>query len=127
MPNVPRIYLHLIFEISSLMNLIIFSYFELDFCRLDSSKNQVQNRPKIKFNKLNFSNLIFQNQAQIDRGIKVHTMNLTIIFLFFEIYNVNYKGEVRTLYLSFREKNDFKRICLTQLSLLRGSQIGRAT
>ena len=72
------------------MNLIIFSYFELDFCRLDSSKNQVQNRPKIKFNKLNFSNLIFQNQAQIDRGIKVHTMNLTIIFLFFEIYNVNY-------------------------------------
>ena len=31
----------------------------------------------------------------------------TIIFSSFEIYNVNYKGEVRTQYLGFREKNNF--------------------
>jgi hypothetical protein len=31
----------------------------------------------------------------------------TIIFLSFEIYNVNYKGEVGTWYLRFREKNNF--------------------
>jgi hypothetical protein len=46
------------------------------------------------------------------RDIKVHETTrgprqgahyeLTNIFSFFETYNVNYKGEVRTLYLSFR-------------------------
>jgi hypothetical protein len=31
----------------------------------------------------------------------------TIISLSFEIYNVNYEGEVGTRYLSFREKKNF--------------------
>ena len=43
---------------------------------------------------------------------------LTIISLFFEIYNVNFKGELRTLYLSFREKNNFYFLRLMQLSLV---------
>ncbi len=41
------------------------------------------------------------------RLLKVHNKQSTIYFLFFEIYNVNYKGEVGTRYLGFREKNNF--------------------
>ena len=44
---------------------------------------------------------------------------LTNIFLSFEIYNVNYKGEVRTVYLCFREKSNSESVCLTLLSSLK--------
>ena len=43
---------------------------------------------------------------------------LTNIFLLFEIYNVNYKGEVGTVYLCFRAKSNSDFFCLSQLSLL---------
>ena len=44
---------------------------------------------------------------------------LTNIFLFFEIYNVNYKGEVGTVYLCFRAKSNSDFFCLSELSLPR--------
>ena len=54
--------------------------------------------PMLKFWMLDQSFLTLSQGAQYE---------LTNIFLFFEIYNVNYKGEVRTQYLGFREKSNF--------------------
>ena len=50
---------------------------------------------------------------------KVHIKQSIIIFSFFEIYNVNYKGEVGTVYLCFRSKSNSDFFCLSQLSLPR--------
>ena len=42
-------------------------------------------------------------------------MQIDNYFLSFEIYNVNYKGEVGTRYLGFREKTTFTVLCLTRV------------
>ena len=37
---------------------------------------------------------------------KVHNKQSTIDFLFFEVYNVNYKGELTSLYVGFSKKSN---------------------
>ena len=44
-----------------------------------------------------------QNQSAIH---KVHNKQSIIVFLFFEVYNVNYKGELTSLYVGFSKKSN---------------------
>ena len=37
---------------------------------------------------------------------KVHNKQSIIVFLFFEVYNVNYKGELTSLYVGFSKKSN---------------------
>ena len=51
---------------------------------------------------------------------KVHNKQSIIVFLFFEVYNVNYKGELTSLFVGFSKKSK------SHLSvLLRSSKNGR--
>ena len=65
-PNNSPIYSYPLYwvEIFRFVNLIYFSWFELDYCSSDS-KHQVQSRPKIKIIKLDFSILIFQKSSAV--------------------------------------------------------------
>ena len=49
--------------------------------------------------------LLFQCVARCT--LRIDNNNYLFYLLKFIIYNVNYKGEVRTQYLGFREKNNF--------------------
>ena len=56
------------FEKSSWMNLTFLSTSNLNFAGYTVSKNQVRNRPKIKFVKLHISNSIFQKSSADQQG-----------------------------------------------------------
>ena len=61
--HLPPIDLHLIFE--KLDELDFLSISNLDFAGYTGSKSQVQNRQKIKFIQLDFSNLIFEKSSAL--------------------------------------------------------------
>ena len=86
-------------------------------CKNMKRKSKWPTQKKVIFQNRQFSKFFRENFS--DWSLQGAHYELTNIFLFFEIYNVNYKGEVRTRYLSFREKNNFYSLCLSHLSLLR--------